>query len=93
MNKAELINFVVEDAGITKKDARIVIDSVIDGITKGVLDNGKVSLAGFGTFSVAVRKARLARNPRTGEKVQVGDRKVPRFKASRTLKDAVAATI
>jgi len=90
MNKADLINFVAEDAGTTKKEARLVINSVVDGITTGIATDGKVGLVGFGTFTAVKRAARKARNPKTGEPVDVPEKVVPKFKASAILKEAVA---
>lgn len=89
MNKADLKNFVAEDAGITKKEAGIVIASVLEGIEKGLLEDRKVTLVGFGTFTTSVRKARKARNPKTGESINVPEKMVPKFKPSAALKESV----
>lgn len=89
MNKAGLKAFVAETAGITKKEANIVINSVLEGIEKGILEDQKVTLVGFGTFTTAVRKARKARNPQTGESIDVPTKLVPKFKPSAALKTAV----
>ena len=90
MNKADLINFVAADTGVTKKDARTVINAVLEGMTKGLAEDAKVTLVGFGTFSAVGRKARKARNPKTGEAIDVPAKVVPKFKASKALKEAVA---
>jgi len=89
MNKAELINHVAESVGLSKSTAGEAVEAVLGGIT-GTLANGdSVSLVGFGTFSVADRAARTARNPRTGEAIQVAASKAPKFKPGKALKDAV----
>lgn len=89
MNKAELIMKVAADAKISKAQANRAIDSILDGVTSSLRRGSKVSLAGFGTFSVAQRKARTARNPRTGEPIAVMARRVARFKAGKKLSQAV----
>ena len=89
MNKADLINHVAETAGLSKASAGEAVEAVLGGIT-GTLANGdSVSLVGFGTFSVADRAARTARNPRTGAAIEVAASKAPKFKAGKGLKDAV----
>lgn len=87
MNKATLIDFVAQDANLTKKDARIAIESVISGIVKGLQDDGKVALVGFGSFLLVNKDARTARNPKTGAAVDVPAKIVPKFRPSATLKD------
>jgi len=87
MNKKALTNYVSEAAGITKKDANLVIGHVMDGIKSGLFDDGKVTLVGFGTFKVVQRAARKARNPQTGEAIDVPAKMVPKFKASKAMKD------
>ncbi|MDQ6966216.1 MAG: HU family DNA-binding protein [Mariprofundaceae bacterium] len=89
MNKADLINHVAAAADLTKGSAGDAVEAVLGGIT-GTLSNGdSVSLVGFGTFSVVERSARTARNPRTGEAINVPASKAPKFKAGKALKDAV----
>jgi len=90
MNKKDLTNFVADEANanITKKDANLVIGHVLNGIKTGLLKDGKVTLVGFGTFSIVKRKARMARNPQTGAPISVPEKFVPKFKASKALKDA-----
>ena len=88
MNKKDLTNVVAAEAGITKKDANLVIGTVIDGIKAGLLADKKVTLVGFGTFSVVERAARKARNPKTGEPIDVPRKMVPKFKPSKLLKDS-----
>ena len=89
MNKADLVDRVSENVGLSKRDTRIVVTSVIDNIVDGLLDDGKVTLVGFGTFSTGERKARKARNPRTGESIDVPAKTVAKFKPSQQLKGAI----
>ena len=89
MNKADLINHVAEAAGLTKASASDAVEAVLGGITGTLANGGSVSLVGFGTFSVTDRAARTARNPRTGETINVPASKAPKFKAGKALKDAV----
>ena len=89
MNKAELINHVASAAGLSKSAAGDAVEAVIGGITGELANGGSVSLVGFGTFSVANRAARTARNPRTGETIEVAAANAPKFKAGKALKDAV----
>ena len=90
MNKAELIAKISEDAGITKTQANATIDAFVDAVTKTLKKGDKVTLVGFGTFSVKDRAARTGRNPKTGEELQIKASKVPSFKAGKGLKDSVA---
>jgi DNA-binding protein HU-beta len=85
MNKAELIAKVADDAGVTKTQANASIDSFIEAVTKTLKGGGKVTLVGFGTFSVSKRKARKGRNPQTGQEINIKARKVARFKAGKEL--------
>ncbi len=89
MNKGELIKQMADGAGITLKDAEGALKAALDGIKKALKKNDKVTLVGFGTFSVSKRKARMGRNPRTGEALKIKARNIPRFSAGRELKDAV----
>lgn len=86
MNKAGLINYVSDEVAISKKEAKIVIDAVLDGIRGGIVNEGKVTLVGFGTFELAKRNARVARNPKTGERIDVPEKTVPKFRPSASLK-------
>jgi len=92
MNKAELTDFVAEDTGMTKKDSRLAINSVLAGIERGLTTESKVTLVGFGTFTTVDRAARKGRNPKTGEEIDIPAKTVPKFKASASLKAAVAGT-
>lgn len=85
MNKAELIAQLADDAGITKTQANAALDSFIDTVTKTLKKGDKVTLVGFGTFSVSKRAARTGRNPQTGEAIKIKAKKVARFKASKEL--------
>jgi len=89
MNKAVLTDVVAEKTGLTKKDAKIAINAVLESIVDGLCGEAKVTLVGFGTFSAVKRSARQARNPKTGEAIEVPARVVPKFKASAALKEAV----
>jgi DNA-binding protein HU-beta len=89
MNKGELIESVAASAGLSKADAGRAVDAVIASITGALQSRGQVSLVGFGTFTVKARKARMGRNPRTGETIQIKASNVPGFKAGKALKDAV----
>ena len=88
MVKADLVAQVAE-MGVTKKQAAEVVDCVLDSIKGALADGDKVSLIGFGTFSVKERAAREGRNPRTGKTIKIKAKKVPVFKAGKGLKDAV----
>jgi len=89
MTKAELISKVANEAKITKAAAAQAIDSITEIITKDLKKGGRISLPGFGTFSVANRKARTGRNPQTGQQIQIPASKTPKFIAGKTLKEAV----
>ena len=90
MNKEILVKTVAGNIeGATKKDIEVVVNEVFDTIKNTLASGEKVAIAGFGSFEVAERAARECKNPRTGEPVHVEASKAPRFKASKTLKDAV----
>ena len=89
MNKNELTASVAGSAGLSKADARKVIDSVLDSIGSTLAGGGEVRLIGFGTFSVANRAASMGRNPRTGERIHIAASRQPKFKAGKALKGAV----
>lgn len=90
MKKADLANVVLEMTGGTKTQAEEIVNTIFDKIAMTMANKGEVDIAGFGKFIAASRAARDARNPRTGETVKVPARHVPKFKASKKLKDAVA---
>ena len=85
MNKAELIDKLAKDAGITKTQANDVLDSFTNAVTTSLKKGDRVTLVGFGTFSVSQRSARNGRNPQTGEVIKIKARKVARFKAGKEL--------
>ena len=89
MTKTELVDFIAEEADLTKADATRALDAVVKGITEGLKKEGKVTLVGFGTFSAKKREAHEGRNPQTGETVKIAARIVPGFKAGNKLKDAL----
>ena len=89
MNKTELIAAAAERSGLTKKDAEKVLNAALDTITAALVAGDKVQVSGFGIFEVKEREARMGRNPHTGEAMEIAASKVPSFKASKTLKDAL----
>ncbi len=89
MNKANLVEVIHGVLGGTKVQAEQVVDTLFDTITASLKKGEEVSVAGFGIFTVKARAARTARNPRTGESVNVPAMKVPKFKAAKALKDSV----
>lgn len=89
MNKSELVDYVAEATGATKKDSKVIIDAVFEGVKSGLVEDGKVQLVGFGTFEAKEQAARTARNPQTGEPIEVPAKTVPKFRPSSALKDAV----
>lgn len=89
MNKAGLVEAVHAVLGSTKVQAEEVVEAVFGTITKTLSKGDEVAIAGIGKFTVKLRKAREARNPKTGETVQVPATKVPKFSAAKALKDAV----
>ena len=90
MNKTELIAAVAEKTGLTKKDSERVINATVETIVDGLKKGDKVSLSGFGIFEVKNREARVGRNPRTKEAIQIPATRLPAFKASKALKDTIA---
>ncbi len=89
MNKNELVASVAAASGLSKNDAGKAVDGVIGAITGALKSGGDVRIVGFGTFSVANRKATTGRNPRTGEPIEIKASKMPKFKPGTPLKDAV----
>ena len=90
MNKNELIAAVAERANMTKKESEIAVSAMIEAITDALCDGDKVQLVGFGSFEVKKREARVGRNPKTKEAIEIPATKVPVFKAGKLLKDSVA---
>jgi DNA-binding protein HU-beta len=90
MTKADLIEAMAKDAGITKAAAGAVLDSFVGGVSRTLKKkDGKVTLVGFGTFSKSRRKARKGRNPQTGETIKIKAANVVKFKAGKQLKSAI----
>ena len=89
MTKVELVTKMAGDADISKKQAEAALKSFTSSITTTLKKGKKVTLVGFGTFSVSKRKARKGRNPRTGEVIKIAAAKVPKFSSGKTLKDAL----
>ncbi|MFN8007273.1 MAG: HU family DNA-binding protein [Terriglobia bacterium] len=89
MNKADLIEKIAKDAGINKTQADSSINSVLDGIQDALKKGQRVTLVGFGTFSVGNRKARTGRNPQTGKPIKIAAKKVAKFTPGAELKAAV----
>jgi len=89
MTKEELIAAVAREAKITKVAAAKAVDSITDNVTKELKRGGRISLTGFGTFTVAKRKARTGRNPRSGETIKIPATKTAKFKPGSALKQAV----
>ncbi|HLO38363.1 MULTISPECIES: HU family DNA-binding protein [Lacibacter] len=85
MNKAELVAKLSEDAELSKTQANAVLDSFVEAVTKTLKSGGKVTLVGFGTFSVTKRAARTGRNPQTGATIKIKAKKVAKFKAGKEL--------
>jgi DNA-binding protein HU-beta len=90
MTKAELVERMAKDAQINKKEAEAALDSFMAGVRDSLRKGRRVSLVGFGTFAVGRRAARNGRNPRTGEKIKIKAMRIPKFKAGKALKNAVA---
>ncbi len=89
MNKNDLVSNVAGRTGLSKADAGKAVDGVLDAISNALSGGGEVRLVGFGTFSVANRKASQGRNPRTGERIQIPASRLPKFKAGKALKTVV----
>ena len=90
MNKTELIAAVADKAGITKKDAERIVNATVDTIIQNLSKGEKVQISGFGNFEVKAREARVGRNPRTKQSIEIPATRLPVFKASKVLKDTVA---
>ena len=90
MNKAELINAAAEKTGLSKKDTEATISAAIEVITEALAQCEKVQLVGFGSFEVKSRAARIGRNPRTKEQIEIPASKTPVFKPGKALKDTIS---
>jgi DNA-binding protein HU-beta len=89
MNKSELIDTIAKSADISKAAAARALDATVEAVTKSLKAGELVSLVGFGTFYVGARAARTGRNPRTGAALEIKEAKIPKFRAGKSLKDAV----
>ncbi|HNR38951.1 MAG TPA: integration host factor subunit beta [Acidobacteriota bacterium] len=89
MTKAELVNRLVQKSSLTKHDASVVVQTVLDSIINSLQDGEKVELRGFGSFKIRVRGPRKGRNPKTGETVDVPGKKIPYFKPGKELRDLI----
>ena len=90
MNKAELIERVARDTGLTKADSLRAIDALLDNVTKSLRKGEKVTLVGFGSFQTARRRARNGRNPQTGTPIKIAARRVPKFIPGKELREEVS---
>ena len=89
MNKADLIDAMAEAAGIKKTEAKRALDAFTENVSKTLADGGRISLVGFGSFSVSKREAREGRNPQTGAKIDIPAKNIVKFKAGNELNDKV----
>ncbi|TVS11808.1 MAG: HU family DNA-binding protein [Wenzhouxiangella sp.] len=89
MNKAELVDAMASESGLSKADAQRALEAFTGSIAKALKKGDTVSLIGFGTFSVKKRAARTGRNPATGETIKIKASKTPSFKAGKGFKDAI----
>ncbi|PKR80290.1 DNA-binding protein [Brumimicrobium salinarum] len=89
MNKAELVEAMASEAGLSKADAKKALDAFINATTGALKDGDRLSLIGFGSFSISNRKARTGRNPQTGKEIQIAAKNVVKFKAGSELASAV----
>ena len=89
MTKADLIDEVSRLAELTRKDSEVIVESIFDSVVKSLRAGDKIEIRGFGSFRTRQRKARVGRNPKTGDRVEVPPKKIPYFKPSKELKDLV----
>ena len=92
MTKADLIDEVSRAVELGRKDSEVIVETILDSIVKALRSDDKIEIRGFGSFRTRQRNARIGRNPKTGEQVQVPAKKVPYFKPSKELKDLVNGT-
>ena len=93
MNKAELVAAVAEKTGLSKKDSEKAVNAAFETISAALVKGDKVQLVGFGSFETKERNARIGRNPRTKEEIEIPASRVPAFKAGKALKDAVVKPV
>ena len=89
MNKAELIDAIASEAGLSKADAKKALDAFVSATTGALKKGDRISLVGFGSFSVSKREARTGRNPQTGKEIKIAAKNVVRFKAGAELSGSV----
>ncbi|MFA5575164.1 MAG: HU family DNA-binding protein [Brumimicrobium sp.] len=89
MNKAELIDAMAKESGLTKADSKRALDALLNTTTKALKKGDRLSLIGFGTFSVSKRAARTGRNPRTGKEIKIAAKNVVKFKPGANLAASV----
>lgn len=89
MNKSQVVQKIAESTQLPKKEAAIALDAFIEVVTDALKDGEKVTLLGFGTFSTAVKAARIARNPKTREEIKVPEKTVAKFKPGKELAEAI----
>ena len=89
MNKQDLIATIARDTGATKSSAAAAVDALLDAMTRALKKGDAITFVGFGTFKTTQRRARVAKNPRTGNAIKIPKRRVVRFTAGKTLKSAV----
>src|SRR5678809_1813932 len=89
MTKADLVEEVAKVTELTRKDSEVIVDTMFESVIKAVKAGDKLEVRGFGSFRVRQRNARVGRNPKTGEKVEVPAKRVPYFKPSKELKDLI----
>jgi DNA-binding protein HU-beta len=89
MNKAELIEAMASESGLSKADAKRALDGFVDATTTALKKGDRVALVGFGSFSISARAARKGRNPQTGKEIEIAAKKVVKFKAGAELSDSV----
>jgi len=89
MTKADLVEEVAKVTELTRKDSEVIVDTLFESVIKALRVGDKLEVRGFGSFRVRQRNARVGRNPKTGEKVEVPAKRVPYFKPSKELKDLI----
>jgi nucleoid DNA-binding protein len=89
MSKSDLVNYIAEEAGLTKADASRALEAMMNGVVKGLKEEKKVTLTGFCTFASKHKEAKMGRNPRTGETVKIAAREAVTIKAGSKLKEAL----
>jgi DNA-binding protein HU-beta len=89
MNKAELIDAMANESGLSKADSKKALDAFVSATSGAMKNNDRISLVGFGSFSVTERAARTGRNPQTGKEIQIAAKKVIKFKAGSDLTDGI----